>query len=48
MEFIWMLLTAFIFLTLIVMTIFAVIGVIYIIASIVKYMREKKASEKVF
>lgn len=42
MEFIWMLLTAFIFLALIVMTIFAVIGVVYIIASIVKYVKEKK------
>lgn len=48
MEFIWMLLTAFIFLTLIVTTIFAVIGVVYIVASIVKYVKEKKASEKVF
>ena len=47
MEFIWMLLTAFIFLTLIVVTIFAVIGVVYIIASIAKYVKEKKTSEKV-
>lgn len=48
MELIWMLLTAFIFLTLIVMTMFSVIGVIYIVASIIKYVKEKKASEKVF
>lgn len=41
MDFIWMLLTAFIFLTLIAMTIFTVIGVIYIIASIIKYAKEK-------
>lgn len=48
MELIWMLLAAFIFLTLIIMTMFAVIGVIYIVASIIKYVKEKKASEKVF
>lgn len=41
MELIWMLLAAFIFLTLIVMTMFAVIGVIYIVASIIKYVKEK-------
>lgn len=41
MELIWMLLAAFIFLTLIVMTMFTVIGVIYIVASIIKYVKEK-------
>lgn len=41
MELIWMLLAAFIFLTLIVMTMFTVIGVIYIVASIIRYVKEK-------
>lgn len=47
MDFIWMLLTAFIFLILITMTVFAIIGIVYIIASIIKYAKEKNTSEKV-
>lgn len=41
MEFVWLILTAFIAVTFVTLTVFAIGEIVYILASIIKYVKEK-------